>query len=37
MAEGDVVEREVEGGSVGEVGDDHSIWVVRAKLITMNT
>jgi hypothetical protein len=37
MAEGDVMEREVKSGSMGKVGDDHGIWVVRAKLITIST
>jgi hypothetical protein len=37
MAKRDVMEREVESGSVGKVGDDHGIWVVRAKLITIRT
>ena len=37
MAEGDVVEREVECGSMGKVGDNHGIWVARAKLITIST
>lgn len=31
------MEREVESGSVREVGNDHGIWVVRAKLITIST
>jgi hypothetical protein len=37
MAEGDVMEREIKSGSVGKVGDNHGIWVVRAKLITRCT
>jgi hypothetical protein len=37
MAEVDVMEREVDSGSVGKVGDDHGIWVVRTKLITIST
>lgn len=37
MAERDVMEREVESGSVRKVGDDHGIWVVRAKLMTIST
>jgi hypothetical protein len=36
MAKSDVMEREVESGSVGKVGDDHGIWV-RAELITIST
>lgn len=28
------MKRKVESGSVGKVGDDHGIWVVRNKLIT---
>jgi hypothetical protein len=31
------MEREVKSGSMGKVGDDHGIWVVRAKLITIST
>jgi hypothetical protein len=31
------MEREVESGSMGKVGDNHGIWVVRAKLITIST
>jgi hypothetical protein len=29
------MEREVESGPVGKVGDDHGIWAVRAKLVTI--
>jgi hypothetical protein len=33
MAERDVMEREVESGSVWKVRDDHGIWEERAKWI----
>jgi hypothetical protein len=37
MAEGNVMEGEVERGPVWEVRDDHGIWVMRAKWTTRST
>ena len=37
MAEGDVMEREVESGSMGEVRHDHGIWMTGTRRMRRDT
>lgn len=37
MAEGDIVERKVESGSVREVRHDHGIWVMETRWMKRGT